>query len=352
MKKILFMFAAALTLTACSDDDDSPVVNPGASGDGLFIVCNGNYGSGNGSLSFYDPADNTVENNIFQRANGFLLGDVAQSMTVNGNEGWIVVNNSGIIYAIDLDTYKEKGRITGLTSPRNIFFVDDDTAYVTMLYDNRIAIVDTDDYEIEGYITIPGMEVSTGSTEEVVRIGNYAYVNCWSYQKSIVKIDLSTDRVVDQLEVGIQPKSIAADKNGNLWVLTDGGGWDQNPVGYEAPTLCRVNVGKFAIDRKFTFALGTSPSSLMTNRAGDTLYWLDNGVMSMSIDADRAPEQPFIASPAPFLNAMTISPANGDIYVADAIDYMQPGKIYRYSASGTPAGSFTVGVIPAGFCWK
>ena len=32
----------------------------------------------------------------------------------------------------------------------------------------------------------------------------YVYVNCWSYQNRILKIDTTTDKVVDQLTVGIQ----------------------------------------------------------------------------------------------------------------------------------------------------
>ena len=46
-----------------------------------------------------------------------------------------------MIYAIDINTFKEVGRITGFTSPRYIHFLSDEKAYVTQIWDPRIYIV-------------------------------------------------------------------------------------------------------------------------------------------------------------------------------------------------------------------
>ena len=43
---------------------------------------------------------------------------------------------------------------------------------------------------------------------------------------------------------------------------------------------------------------------------------------------------------------------NGDVYVADAIDYQQQGIVYRYTADGDAVDEFYAGVTPGAFCWK
>lgn len=351
MNKFIYLaaLAAAFSFSSCSDDDDMPDV-PEASVDGLFVVCNGNYMAGNGSLSYYTPENNSVENNVFQRANGMKLGDTAQSMSIDGNTGWICVNGSNVIYAIDVDTYKVKGHVTDITSPRNTLAVSDSKLYVTSLYDNRITIVDPSTYTVTGHIEVTGMDVATGSTEQIVKVGDYVYVNCWSYQKEVIKIDTRTDKIVDRIEVGIQPQSIAYDGNNSLWVLCDGGGWEANPIGFEAPSISRIDLSTFKIDRTIQLTLNNAVSHLRYHNG--YLYWLENGVQRMSTNASEAPSAPFIASTSYGLYALGINPANGDIYVGDAVDYMQDGTVTRYDSDGNKTDSFTTGVIPAGFCWK
>ena len=142
-----------------------------------------------------------------------LPGDVAQSMVIRNGIGWIVVNNSGVIYAIDINTFKEVGRITGFTSPRYIHFLSDEKAYVTQIWDPRIYIVNPKTYQITGYVETD-MDFETGSTEQMVQYDKYVFTNCWSYQNRILVIDTETDKVCDQITVGIQPTSLVRSEKG------------------------------------------------------------------------------------------------------------------------------------------
>ncbi len=342
----------ALALGGCMEwdygnDDETFDVR----GHGLFITNEGNFQYGNATLSYYNPDTNETLNEVFYRANGMKLGDVAQSMTIHGDRGWIVVNNSHVIFAIDINTFKEVGRIEDLTSPRYIYFVDDHKAYVTQLWDNRIFIVDPTRYEITGVIDVPNMKQGTGSTEQMVGYGKYVYCNCWSYNNSIIKIDTETDRIVDRLTVGVQPTSVVLDKNNKLWTLTDGG-FEGSPLGYEAPALYRIDAESFTIEKVFRLEFGDTPSELQTNGAGDRLYWLNNDVWSMNVTASQLPVQPFLEQRDTHYYGLTVDPENGEVYVADAIDYQQQGMIYRYSPAGEFIDEFYVGITPGSFCWK
>lgn len=339
-------------LTGCMDWDYGDKVEEfDTTGDGLFICNEGNFQYSNGTLSYYDPATNTVQNEVFFRANGYRLGDVVQSMSIHDGKGWIVVNNSNIIWAIDLTTFREVGRIENLTSPRYIHFISDDKAYVTQLWDNRIFIVNPRTYTITGYITVPNMTSESGSTEQMVQYGKYVYCCCWSYQNRIIKIDTETDQVVDQLEVGVQPNSLVLDRYNNLWTITDGG-YRDSPYGHETPALVRINAETFKVEHKFRFKLDDSPSELQLNGTRDTLYWINNDVWRMDITATHVPVRPFLESHETKYYGLTVNPHNSEVYVADAIDYQQQGMIYRLSSTGELLDSFYAGITPGAFCWK
>ncbi|WP_195499489.1 YncE family protein [Alistipes timonensis] len=355
MKRILrYILPATLCLTAlggCMKWDYGTTEEFSASGTGLFITNEGMFQYGNATLSYYDPETKSVENEVFYRANAMKLGDVAQSMTIRDGVGWIVVNNSHVIFAIDINTFKEVGRITNLASPRYIHFVSDEKAYVTQIWDNRIFIVNPKRYEITGYIECPNMAMESGSTEQMVQYGKYVFVNCWSYQNRILKIDTETDQVVDELIVGIQPTSLVMDKNYKLWTITDGG-YEESPYGYETPSLYRIDAARFEIEKQFRFKPGDSPSEVQINGEGDKLFWINNDIWSMDVEADRVPVRPFLKYRDTKYYGLTVNPRNGDVYVADAIDYQQQGVIYRYTADGEPVDEFYVGVTPGAFCWK
>ena len=140
-------------------------------------------------------------------------------------------------------------------------------AYVTQIWDNRIFIVNPKRYEITGYIECPNMGMQSGSTEQMVQYGKYVFVNCWSYQNRILRIDTETDRVDAELVVGIQPTSLVMDKNHKLWTITDGG-YEGSPYGYEARRCTASTPPRSGSKQKFPFQTGRQPFGGADQRHG------------------------------------------------------------------------------------
>lgn len=320
---------------------------PEAGRRGVFIVCEGVYPNGNASLSYYNIEKRTVENEVFARRNAAALGNVAQSMTIHAGTGYIAVNNSSVVYAVDPVTFEYRGAITNLTSPRHIHFPNDGKGYISDLYAGTVTVFDPAALRVTGTV-ITGAHKSTG---RMVGFGRYVFANCWSYDDTVLVIDADDDRVVAEIEVGSQPKAIAMDWRGKLWALCDGG-YSGSKTGREAPSLYRIDASSRAVEKVFTFEEGDNAADLCIDGEGRTVYVLKDHLWRMDAGADEFPVEPFIRNTTGnYWYAAAVDPRTGEVYLADAVDYTQPGTVYRYSPSGECVDKFRVGVIPGSFCF-
>lgn len=335
------LWSLALLAGACMEYGPQSEEVFSRSGRGLFITCEGNFMWDNASLSYYDPETREVENDIFLRANGMKLGDVAQSMTLHDGKGYVVVNNSGVIYVIDPSTFRITGLIEEVVSPRYIHFVDGQTAYVTDLYDPRISVVDTRTNRIRTRIDMNGHR----STEQMVQVGNRLFVNCWSYDNKILVVDTQTERLVDSLTVGWQPNSLLLDGNGKLWTATDGRDG-------EAPALWRIDPATLEIERRFELPADTPPSKLTLDARNNRIYFIARDVWRIEADAESLPATPFLPYAGTLYYGLGVDPDTAELYVADAIDYVQHAAVYRFSPDGQAVDTLRVGIIPGSFCFK
>ncbi|MBE9467374.1 MAG: YncE family protein [Bacteroidetes bacterium] len=331
---------------------------------GVFIINEGNFMYGNASLSYYNIETKKVLNDVFYETNDLPLGDVAQSMTINDSLGYIVVNNSGKIYVININTYKYVGKITDLISPRYIHFVNDNKAYITDLYSKKITIIDPQSCFIIGNINVDNSESKflQHPTEQMLQYKNFLFVSCWSYDNKILVIDTDIDEVIDSIEVAKQPNSMVIDKNNKLWILSDGGFAD-SPYGQDTAAITKINADNFEVEKIYKFpTLNSSPTKLQINGAKDTLSFIygnwgngnidDGGIYQMPINDDTLPKTPFIEQKTRLFYGLAIDPNNSDIYISDAIDNNQNGCVFRYNAKGFPIDTFKVGIVPGAFCFK
>jgi YVTN family beta-propeller protein len=313
-------------------------------GDGVFIVNEGNFLSGNGSLSFYSYDSAKVYNDLFSKVNLRPLGDVPNSVEFKGDFGYIVVNNSEKIEVVDAATLESVSTISGLNAPRNIAFASAKKAYVTSMYSDSIAIIDLELNKVKGYINI------RRTSESIIVSGSKAFIASWIEGNEIMVIDINTDRVTDSITVGIEPESMVLDRSGSIWVLCNGGWTRQNYA-----KLVSVNPITLKINKELIFPSKlNSPSCLRISGDGSTIFYLDEeGVIKMNVDAAGLPSVAFIPA-APGINfyKLGINRVNGDVFVTDASDYQQNGSFLLYDNSGRLVSRNTAGIIPGAMYFR
>lgn len=320
----------------CPTCHDEVIVNTSE----VIISCEGNFGWGNASLSLYDPIGESINNSVFSTVNGYQLGDIAQSLQEINGDLYVVVNNSGKIEILDTATYQVTSTIQGLTSPRYIEQVSSQKAYISDLYSNQISILNLSTNQISGGI-------STGRwTEKIQLVNDQAFVTSPDTNFVFV-IDVITDQIVDTLILSAGPSGIVLDKNNQLWILCDGG------YNLEIPRLYQIDPITHLITRSFAFSnITESPGKLSINTSKDQIFYLNGGVYNLSIASTLLPQVPIIDNTNKIFYGLAIDPKNSEIYVADPIDYVQSGIIYRYDSTGISLDQFTVGIIPQAFWFK
>jgi len=334
---ILLLFVAS-----CHKDNLPPEPNPDELGKGIFIINEGNYNSGNASLTYYESETKKTTNQLFYKQNNAPLGDVAQSITVYGERAYIVANNSGLIYIINRKTAKYEGKITDLVSPRHILFIDDNKAYISDLSSSKLTIINPQDFTILGKIEIGR------TSEEMLKIGDEVFIANWSaYNQSktnnqIMIVNSLQDILIDSITVGIEPNSMVIDKNGMLWVLCSGG--FENT---EKASLWQINPAERKVLQTIVFPdINNSPTALEINKEGDRLYFINQSVFRMSINETQIPTEPFIQGVAELSYAISVDKQNNEIYLSDVLDYTRNGLVYHFNPEGQILDTISAGIIP------
>lgn len=340
---VIFVALAAIALlSSCRKDrpaksSETPI-EVGTTG-GVYITNEGNFQYGNAKVSYYNIATSTVVEDLYEPANDASLGDVCQSMYLFNGKAYLVVNNSNKVEVVNPLTFQSIATITGFISPRYFLPVSNNKAYVTDIYSKKISVVNLSTNTITGTIAC------AGATEELILSYGKAFVTNTS-RSYIYVINTATDVLEDSIHVSYGSNSIKEDKNGKLWVMCGGNTSTQ-------AALHKIDPITLAVENSFQFSSSSdSPWRLRMNGTNDTLYYLNNGVYQMDINASNLPTTAFISSDGRNFYGLGIHPTENVVYVADAIDYVQRGMIYRYQPNGTLVNTFLAGIIPNDFCFN
>lgn len=348
----LFAIVSILTFSSCDQEDDAPL---GVyEQDAILITNEGLFNTSNGSISFYNRSTGSVENNIFQKANDRILGDVAQHTSVHNNKAYLVVNNSNKIEVVNANTFKGLGVINGLALPRYFEALDDNKGYVTewvsFAGNGRVAVVDLATLTVTKTIEVGALP------EQLLISGNKLYV-INSAGNTVSVINTTTDVVEANITVTNKPNSLVLDRNNNLWVLSGGtkvynSDWTAiDEAASEAGALAKINITNNTVTNTIVFGnKASSPSKLTLNGDKSNLYYSYQGkIYELNINATSLNSTALINRD---VYGLGVDPVTGQIYAGKAGDFRSDGWVVRFQPNGTKVDSFQVGIAPNGFVFR
>jgi DNA-binding beta-propeller fold protein YncE len=339
---ILFIVLLFLFLSCRKDKPEAinPTFSSTAVNNTVLVANEGNFMFSNAALSLINLESDEVVEDVFKSSNNQNLGDVLQSVYEKNKFYYLIVNNSSKIEVIDKITFKSKAAITGLNSPRYMLSVSNSKAYVSDLYDKAIHIIDLNTFTKTGSISVNAW------SEQMTYLFGKVFVTAPD-KEYVYVINAEKDTLIDSILVQKNCYSILQDKESYIWVLSNG-----NSGNNQTAKLYKINPVNFEIVNSYEFGANDTPGSFKINGSLDTLYYLNKGVWALPINQSLSYAQKLISLQNSNYYGLGIHPQSGEIFVADALDYVQRGNVLRYNSKGELIKSYKVGIIPSDFVFK
>lgn len=345
---VIAAFIGSLLFISCEKSKTPEPTQITPSDNRVFISNEGAFIGGTGTVSIYYPDSMKIENEVFQRVNGFPVGNVLQSMEIKNGRSFLVVNNANKVEVVKSDDFTHIATISGIPNPASLQLYNESKAYVTS-WAGKVYVVDLMNYSLTDSI-----EVGTGP-EKSLYFNDKLYVlnqGGFSIDSTISVIDCKTDMLEATIQVAHKPVGIARSWDENLWVLCAGKGWNGWPQADDTPAkLLKVDPNTFEIEETFEFPTNTEhPEKFTINGDRDKLYYTyPGGIFEFDINNPGLSAQAFIQSNVMYYG-LGYDPKTAHIFAADAGDFQQNGWVYRYdSGLGTLVDSLEAGIAPNGF---
>ncbi len=338
-KLLSAVFAATLLFTtSCREDDPIDEPQPkGAYENGIFLSNEGNFGTPTATVSFISN-DLSIENNIYSNNNaGAALGDVLQNIGVNGDNAYLILNNSNKIEIVNRYNFKKVATVSDQVSqPRYIAFANSNYYVTNSSGSSKFVNV----YSSTTNAFVKKIPLTSGG-ERIVEASGKIFVQNASFGsgKKITIINPNSNTVENEVIVpnGNIQKTIST--GGSAYTIastsTDSYIYKFSPTGAISSTITLsgiANANNLEVDgSKFFFSSGSK-------------------VYSMDISSTVAPTAPILTLSDNSWSALYgFNVIDGKIYISNANGFTADSTVEIYSTSGALLKTVTAGRGTNGF---
>lgn len=333
-------FAATLLFTtSCRNDDPIVDVQPkGAYENGIIMSNEGNFGSPTATVSFISNDLATVENNVYSANNGgAALGDVLQNVGLNGDNAYLILNNSNKIEVVNRYTFKKVATVSDQVSqPRYIAFANNNYYVTNSSGSSKFVNV----YSSATNAFVKKIPLTSGGERIVEASGRIVVQNAsFGSGKKLTFIDPVSNIVESEVLV----------PNGNIQKTISNGG----NVYTIASTSTDSYIYKLSSTGTITSTINLTGIADAKNLEidGSKIYFTSGSkIYTMDVSSTTVQTTPIITLADNSWSALYgFGVIDGKIYISNANGFTEDSTVEIYSTSGTLVKTVTTGRGTNGF---
>lgn len=316
-----------------------------------LVLCEGLWGYNNSTIDKYIIDEGIVYNNYFSLANpGLVLGDIANTIALKGDTGYIAVTGSNSIEIMDTKTGNSYGRIIleGNLGPRHIYILNDTLAFFTCIFENSLRAFNPSSFSLlEKKLTVGPAPEGLDGLEAYLFVANSGYGDYFSEHSKASTISVIDAIAFEEkltLKTGTNPiKIISNPKTKKFYVSFKHLPSKKDSIGglieYDINTMKETRRWQFKIN-DFCFDIN-----------GNFCYALDTeGVIKINLNSPKAHTERIINNPkiSDIWYSIAYYDYNSTLWIGNARNYQISGEILIYDLQfpDKPIKKFSCGLNP------
>lgn len=339
IKLALQILTLAVLLYSCDDMHDvsrevSPVANETTKS--LIVLSEGLFNMNNSTLARYDFTTGTLTSDYFSAINKRGLGDTANDMIAYGSKIYVVVNVSSQVEIMDAATGISLKRIP-LFDEKNVarqprYLVSQGKNIYVTNYDGYLSRIDTASLEITGEVKCGRNPEGLCVANNKIYVANSGGLDFPKYDNTVSVIDIPSFSELRKVKVGTNPYKIFADSQGDVYVCSKG---DYDKESYR---FMKIDSEIDQVTEEFkglnvlNFTIFNDKAYLYSYDFNKNDYWIKifDCLTEKIIDEDFIKDKSQIQTPY----SIQVNPYDENIYITDAIDFMNWGDIVCFDNDG------------------
>ncbi|MDR6464283.1 DUF5074 domain-containing protein [Chryseobacterium sediminis] len=336
---VLFAVVLLFNMSSCTSDSAEFEVSPITYQNGYFIANEGNFNSQGAKVTFLTRDLSLKQDDVYgYNNNKEILGDVLQTIGLNGNKAYLVINNSNKIVVVDRYTFKKLAVITDqIDNPRGITFANGFIYVANLNFSTNATSVTK--YKVSDNSFVSKITMTGGADKAVEAGGNVFVQNATSgFGNMITYINTSNDSKTEITVPNGKINSTISYKS-NVYTVSstaaDSYIYKISSTGTATPLVTLTGI----------------PNATNLQIDNDKIYFSSaNKVYTTSLATPTVPTAPLLtaADGGPYFTLYGFNVIDGRIFASDVKQFTAESEMVIYSATtGTKMSSLKTGGLGA-----